>query len=56
MSPIQQTKNKKQNKRKKTKRKPVDAYGRGDYISQYSSIMFTFVYSTIVCNLLWTTH
>ena len=40
MSPIHQIKNKKQNKRKKTKEKPVDAYGRGDYISQYSSIMF----------------
>jgi hypothetical protein len=53
MSPIQQTKNKQKQKKKKEKeRKPVDAYGGGDYISQCSSIMFTFVYSTRVCNLL----
>jgi hypothetical protein len=50
----QKTKNK--TKEKKTRRKPIDAYGRGDYISQYSSIMFTFVYSTRVCNLISTTH
>ena len=51
--------NKKQTKTKEKKekeRKPVDAYGGGDYISQYSSIMFPFVYSTRVCNLISTTH
>jgi hypothetical protein len=53
MSPIQQTKNKKtKQNNKKRKRKPVDAYGRGCYISQYSSIMFKLVYSTRVFNLL----
>jgi hypothetical protein len=56
MSPIQQTRNKKTKQKKKTEKKPVDADGRGDYISQYSSIMFTFVYSTRVCNLISTTH
>ena len=49
-------KNKKQNKRKKPNEKPFDAYGRGDYISQYSSIMFTLVYSTRLCNLISTTR
>jgi hypothetical protein len=56
MSPIQQTKTKNKTKEKKTKEKPVVAYGRGDYISQYSSIMFSFVYSTRLCNLISTTH
>ena len=50
--------NKKQKtkQKKKKQKKPVDAYGRGDYISQYPSIMFTIVYSTRVCNLISTTH
>ena len=40
-------------KKKEKKRKAnVDAYGRGYYITQYSSFMFTFVYSTRVYNLL----
>jgi hypothetical protein len=56
MSPIQQTKKQKAKQKKKTKKKPVDAYGGGDYISQYSSIMFPFVYSTRVCNLISTTY
>ena len=47
----QKTNNKKQ-KKKKPETKPVDACGRGDYISQYSSIMLTFLYSTRVCNLI----
>jgi hypothetical protein len=51
-----QKKAKNKTKEQKRIKKHVDAYRRGDYISQYSSIMFTFVYSTRVCNLLWTTH
>ena len=39
---MQQAKNKK--KKQKREQKPVDSYGGGDYISQYSSIMFTFLY------------
>ena len=51
---MQQAKNKK--KKQKREQKPVDSYGGGDYISQYSSIMFTFVYSTRVSNLISKMH